>query len=169
MVNRIYVDEGNAAIILQLLVIQHMCMETKINKSARSLTGLNGATSVIVDTIDLDVYFPSVISSQSFMIINEVSLYNGILGKPWIVKINAITSVTRRRRRRKGNLCNRIFSWGNLYKQIGAFIESTSYTQRVLKESVPPIFQSTEAFQTTMVGSMKTRGKTAAMAKSATA
>ncbi|CAL2266814.1 unnamed protein product [Prunus armeniaca] len=53
--------------------------------------------------------------------------------------------------------------------QIGAFIESTSYTQRVLKESVPPIFQSTEAFQTTMVGSMKTRGKTAAMAKSATA
>ncbi|CAL9000512.1 unnamed protein product, partial [Prunus brigantina] len=44
-----------------------------------------------------------------------------------------------------------------------------SYTQRVLKESVPPIFQSTEAFQTTMVGSMKTRGKTAAMAKPATA
>ncbi|CAL8175713.1 unnamed protein product [Prunus armeniaca] len=75
----------------------------------------------------------------------------------------------RRRRRRKGNLSNRIFSWGNLYTQIGAFIESTSYTQRVLKESVPPIFQSTEAFQTTMVGSMKTRGKTAAMAKSATA
>ncbi|CAL9028893.1 unnamed protein product, partial [Prunus brigantina] len=61
------------------------------------------------------------------------------------------------------------FSWGNLYKQIGAFIESTSYTQRVLKESVPPIFQSTEAFQTTMVGSMKTRGKTAAMDKSAMA
>ncbi|CAL2259786.1 unnamed protein product [Prunus armeniaca] len=75
----------------------------------------------------------------------------------------------RRRRRRKGNLSNRIFSWGNLYKQTGAFIESTSYIQRVLKESVPPIFQSTEAFQTTMVGSMKTRGKTAAMAKSATA
>ncbi|CAL8151494.1 unnamed protein product [Prunus armeniaca] len=75
----------------------------------------------------------------------------------------------RRRRRRRGNLSNRIFSWGNLYKQIGAFIESTSYTQRVLKESVPPIFQSTEAFQITMVGSMKTRGKTAAMAKSVTA
>ncbi len=51
----------------------------------------------------------------------------------------------------------------------GAFIESTSYTQRVLKESVPPIFQSTEAFQTTMVGSMNTRGKAAAMARSVTA
>ncbi|BBN69771.1 Protein kinase superfamily protein, partial [Prunus dulcis] len=51
----------------------------------------------------------------------------------------------------------------------GAFIESTSYTQRVLKESVPPIFQSTEAFQTTMVGSKRTRSKTAAMAQSVTA
>ncbi|CAL9017513.1 unnamed protein product, partial [Prunus brigantina] len=51
----------------------------------------------------------------------------------------------------------------------GAFIESTSYTQRMLKESVPPIFQSTEAFQTTMVGSKRTRSKTAAMAQSVTA
>ncbi|CAL8153307.1 unnamed protein product [Prunus armeniaca] len=51
----------------------------------------------------------------------------------------------------------------------GAFIESTSYTQCVLKESVPPIFQSTEAFQTTMVGSKRTRSKTAAMAQFVTA
>ncbi|CAL2271157.1 unnamed protein product [Prunus armeniaca] len=51
----------------------------------------------------------------------------------------------------------------------GAFIESTSYTQHVLKESVPPIFQSTEAFRTTMVGSKGTRSKTAAMAQSMTA
>ncbi|CAL2271138.1 unnamed protein product [Prunus armeniaca] len=74
-----------------------------------------------------------------------------------------------RRRRRKGNISSRIFPWGNLYTQIGAFIKSTSYTQRVLKESVPPIFQSTEAFQKTMVGSKKMRGKAAAMAKSTTA
>ncbi|CAL2270515.1 unnamed protein product [Prunus armeniaca] len=51
----------------------------------------------------------------------------------------------------------------------GAFIESTSYSQHVLKESVPPIFQSIEAFQTTMVGSKHTRSKTAAMTKSTTA
>ncbi|CAL2227733.1 unnamed protein product [Prunus armeniaca] len=36
-------------------------------------------------------------------------------------------------------------------------------------ESVPPIFQSTEAFQTTMVGSKHTRSKTAWMAQSVTA
>ena len=92
MVNRIYVDEGNTAIILQLSVVQHIGMETKINKSARSLTGFNGATTVIVGMIGLDVYSPPVINSQTFMVINEVSPYNGILGRPWIGKINTITS-----------------------------------------------------------------------------
>ncbi|CAL8167606.1 unnamed protein product [Prunus armeniaca] len=53
--------------------------------------------------------------------------------------------------------------------QIGAFTKSTSYTQRVLKESVPPIFQSTEAFQTTMVGSKRARTKTTVTAHSGTA
>ncbi|CAL8168926.1 unnamed protein product [Prunus armeniaca] len=62
------------------------------------------------------------------------------------------------------------YSLVRLFAQtFGAFIESTSYTQRVLKESVPHIFQSTEAFQTTMVGSKRTRSKTAAMAQSVTA
>ncbi|CAL9016058.1 unnamed protein product [Prunus brigantina] len=59
-----------------------MGLETKINKSARSLTGFDGATMVTVGTIDLDVYSPLVIP------------YNGILDRPLISKINAITSAT---------------------------------------------------------------------------
>ncbi|XP_034197952.1 uncharacterized protein LOC117613455 [Prunus dulcis] len=94
MVDRVHADEGSAANILQLAVIQQMGLEAKINKSAKSLTGFNGATAVTVGTIDLDVYSPPVISSQTFMVINEVSPYNGILGRPWIGKINAITSAT---------------------------------------------------------------------------
>ncbi|CAL8996303.1 unnamed protein product, partial [Prunus brigantina] len=92
MVDRIHVDEGSAANILQLADIQQMGLEAKINKSARSLTGFNGATTVTVGTIDLDVYSSPVVSLQTFMVINEVSPYNGILGRPWIGKINAITS-----------------------------------------------------------------------------
>ncbi|CAL8168152.1 unnamed protein product [Prunus armeniaca] len=80
--------------ILQLAVIQQMGLEAKINKSARSLTGFNGATTVTVGTIDLDVYSPPVVCLQTFMVINEVSPYNGILGRPWIGMINAITSAT---------------------------------------------------------------------------
>ncbi|XP_008237192.1 PREDICTED: uncharacterized protein LOC103335935 [Prunus mume] len=94
MVDRIHADEGSAANILQLVVIQQMGLETKIKKSARLLTGFNDATTVTVGTIDLDVYSPLVVSLQTFMVIDEVSPYNHILGRPWIVKINAITSAT---------------------------------------------------------------------------
>ncbi|CAL8167912.1 unnamed protein product [Prunus armeniaca] len=71
-----------------------MGLETKINKSARSLTGFNGATTITIGTIDLDVYTPPVVSLLTFMVIDEVSPYNGILGRLWIDKINAITSAT---------------------------------------------------------------------------
>ncbi|CAL9005077.1 unnamed protein product [Prunus brigantina] len=99
MVDRIHADGGSAANILQLAVIQQMGLERKINKSAKSLTGFNGATTVTMGTIDLDVYSPPVISSQTFMVIDEASPYNGILGKPWISKINTVTSATHQKSR----------------------------------------------------------------------
>ncbi|XP_020421262.1 uncharacterized protein LOC109949601 [Prunus persica] len=92
VIERIHVDEGSAANILQLSVIQQMGLEPKISKLARSLTGFNGATSITIGTIDLDVHSPPVLCSQTFMVINEISPYNGILGRPWISKIEAITS-----------------------------------------------------------------------------
>lgn len=91
VVDRIHVDEGSATNILQLPVVQYMGMENMISKSTKSLTGFNGATSITVGTIDLDVYSPLVISSHNFMIIDETSPYNGILGRSWISKIDAIT------------------------------------------------------------------------------
>ncbi|CAL9004768.1 unnamed protein product [Prunus brigantina] len=92
VIERVHVDEGSAANILQLSVIQQMGFEPKISKLARSLTGFNGATSITVGTIDLDVHSPPMVCSQTFMVIDEVSPYNGILGRPWISKIEAITS-----------------------------------------------------------------------------
>ncbi|CAL9000544.1 unnamed protein product, partial [Prunus brigantina] len=62
--------------------VAEMDLETKINKPARLLIGFNDATTVTVGTIDLDVYSSPVISSQTFMVINEVSPYNDILGRP---------------------------------------------------------------------------------------
>lgn len=88
------VDECNASNVMQLSIVQQMSMLTKINKSTKSLTGFNDATSVTMGIIDLDVYSSLVISLQTFMIINEVFSYNGILGRPWIGKINPITSAT---------------------------------------------------------------------------
>ncbi|CAL8993620.1 unnamed protein product, partial [Prunus brigantina] len=85
----------NDTLVISIQTAQAMMgLETKINKSAKSLTGFNGATTVIVGKIDLDVYSPLVISSQTFMVIDEASPYNGILGRPWISKISAVTSAT---------------------------------------------------------------------------
>ncbi|XP_021809582.1 uncharacterized protein LOC110753084 [Prunus avium] len=92
VIKRVHVEEGSAANILQLSVIQQMGLEPKISKLARSLTGFNGAVSIIVGTIDLDIHSPPVVCSQTFMVIDKVSPYNGILGRPWINKIKAITS-----------------------------------------------------------------------------
>ncbi|XP_021808575.1 uncharacterized protein LOC110752269 [Prunus avium] len=92
VIERVHVDEGSAANILQLSVIQQMGLEPKISKLARSLTSFNGATSITVGTIDLDVHSPSVVCSQTFMVIDEISPYNGILGRSWINKIEPITS-----------------------------------------------------------------------------
>ncbi|XP_021833147.1 uncharacterized protein LOC110772965 [Prunus avium] len=74
-----------------------MGLETKINKSARSLTGFNGATTVTVGTIDLDVYSPPLIISQTFMVNDEVSPYKSILNRPWIGKINDVISTTHKK------------------------------------------------------------------------
>ncbi|XP_020410177.1 uncharacterized protein LOC109946503 [Prunus persica] len=80
VIERVHVDEGCAANILQLSVIQQMGLEPKISKLARSLIGFNEATSVTVETIDLDVQSPPVVYSQTLM------------GRPWISKIVAIIS-----------------------------------------------------------------------------
>ncbi|CAL2257701.1 unnamed protein product [Prunus armeniaca] len=53
-----------------------MGLETKINKSARLLTGFNGATTVTMDTIDLDVYSPPR-QDQAEEVRPEVSLEEG--------------------------------------------------------------------------------------------
>ncbi|XP_020412762.1 uncharacterized protein K02A2.6-like [Prunus persica] len=92
VIERVHVNESSAANILQLSVIQHMGLEPKISKLARSLTDFNGAMSITVGTIDLDIYLPVVVCLQTFMVIDKVSPYNGILGQPWINKIEAITS-----------------------------------------------------------------------------
>ncbi|XP_020420343.1 uncharacterized protein LOC109949346 [Prunus persica] len=97
VIERVHVDEGSAANILQLSVIQQMGLEPKISKLARSLTGFNGATSITVGLVDLDVHSPPVVCSQTFMVIDEISPYNGILGRPWISKIEAITSALHQR------------------------------------------------------------------------
>lgn len=43
-------------------------------------------------TIDFEIYSPPVVCSQNFRVIDEVFPYNDALGRPWIRKIDAITT-----------------------------------------------------------------------------
>lgn len=69
-----------------------MGLESLIIKSARPLTDFNRSTSIVVGIIVLNVYSLPMISAQSFMIIETTSPYNGILGRPWLSKINVVSS-----------------------------------------------------------------------------
>ena len=57
------------------------------------LTGFNGHTSTAIGQITLDVKTSPVVSKQTFTIVSDPSPYNGILGRPWLIKLDAVTSV----------------------------------------------------------------------------
>ncbi|KAM1000327.1 hypothetical protein ACFX2A_007089 [Malus domestica] len=86
------VDNGSAVNLLQLSVIQKMGLESTIIRRAEVLTGFNGHTSTAIDHIILDVKTPLVVSKQMFIIVSDPSPYNGILGRPWLIKLDAVTS-----------------------------------------------------------------------------
>ncbi|CAL2270509.1 unnamed protein product [Prunus armeniaca] len=63
-------------------MVQHIGIKAKINRSAKSLTSFDKVTTITMGTVKLDVYSLLVINTQTFMIIDKVSPYNGILGRP---------------------------------------------------------------------------------------
>ena len=93
IIDRIMVDNGISVNILQLSVIQKMGIESMIKRKEEVVTGFNGLTSTAIGIIRLDVTNPPIVSSQTFMIVSDPSLHNGILGWPWLVKIGVVTSI----------------------------------------------------------------------------
>ncbi|XP_070677713.1 uncharacterized protein [Malus domestica] len=92
IVDRVMVDNGSSINLLQLLIIQKMSLESTIQRKAKVLTGFNELTSTAIGTITLDVTSPPIVTSQTFMIVSDPSLHNGILSRPCLVKIGAVTS-----------------------------------------------------------------------------
>ena len=87
------VDDDSSFNILQLSVIQKMDLESTMRRKTEILTRFNELTSIAISTITLDVTSPPIISSQTFMIVSDLSSYNEILGQPWLVKIEDVTSI----------------------------------------------------------------------------
>ncbi|XP_028964727.1 uncharacterized protein [Malus domestica] len=93
IINRMMVDNGSAVNLLQLSIIQKMSLENIIIRRAEVLTGFNEHTSTAIGHITLDVKTPQVVSKQMFIIVSNPSPYNEILGRPWLIKLDAVTSV----------------------------------------------------------------------------
>ncbi|XP_048438966.1 uncharacterized protein LOC125476679 [Pyrus x bretschneideri] len=90
---RVMVDNGSSVNLLQLSVIQKMGLENTIKRKIEVLIGFNGLTSTTIGTITLDVTSPLIVSSQTFMIVSDPFSHKGILSRPWLVKIGAVTSI----------------------------------------------------------------------------
>ncbi|KAM2057968.1 hypothetical protein ACFX16_030598 [Malus domestica] len=70
-----------------------MGLENTIIRRAKVLTRFNGHTLSVIGHITLDVKTPPVVSKQTFTIVSDPSPYNGILRRPWLIKLDAATSV----------------------------------------------------------------------------
>ena len=93
IIDRMMVDNRSAVNLLQFSVIQKMGLESTITRQAEILTGFNGHTSTVIGQITLDVKTSPVVSKQTFTIVSDPSPYNGILGRPWLIKLDAVTLV----------------------------------------------------------------------------
>ncbi|KAM1212164.1 hypothetical protein ACFX2J_003774 [Malus domestica] len=93
IVDRMMMDNGSAVNLLQLSVIRKMGLESTIICLAEVLTGFYGHTSTTIGHITLDVKTLPVVSKQTFTIVSNSSLYNRIIERPWLIKLDVVTSV----------------------------------------------------------------------------
>ncbi|XP_021728394.1 uncharacterized protein LOC110695473 [Chenopodium quinoa] len=93
MIKRILVDNGSSANIVMLDALKHMNIDEKniINKSTM-LVGFSEETKNTSGEITLATYAKRVNLQVKFLVIDTLSSYNIILGRPWIHEMKAIPS-----------------------------------------------------------------------------
>ncbi|KAM2510576.1 hypothetical protein EV2_035793 [Malus domestica] len=70
-----------------------MGLESTIIRQAEVLTRFNGYTSTTIGYITFDMKTPPVVSKQTFTIVSNPSPYNRIVERPWLINLDAVTSV----------------------------------------------------------------------------
>ncbi|XP_076943802.1 uncharacterized protein LOC143614177 [Bidens hawaiensis] len=81
----ILIDVGSSVNIIQLEALKRMWIpESEIIKRSSVLVGFIGETKNTVGDIKLPVYVVGVNSIQRFCVIDSLSCFNIILGRPWI-------------------------------------------------------------------------------------
>ncbi|XP_023757545.1 uncharacterized protein LOC111906037 [Lactuca sativa] len=88
---RILVDRGYSVNIILLDTLKRMKIsESEIVRRSSVLIELNCETKHTVNEIKLPIYVEGVNSMQCFIVIDTLSSYNVILGRPWIHEMKAV-------------------------------------------------------------------------------
>ncbi|XP_031250237.1 uncharacterized protein LOC116108089 [Pistacia vera] len=93
LVNRVFVDRGSSANILFLKAVKAMGLEeANINRRPTLLVGFNSEQKYTIGEIIIPIYAGGVNKQIVFSVIDCPSLYNVILGHPWIHDMRAVPS-----------------------------------------------------------------------------
>ena len=91
--HRVLVDPCNAVDLLHLPAFQHMKVPLDhLSSAGRVLSGFNGATTLTVGNIVLSVMAGPVTQQVLFSVVEDLGLYNVIVGRAWLHAIKAVPS-----------------------------------------------------------------------------
>nr|CAN82272.1 hypothetical protein VITISV_006243 [Vitis vinifera] len=92
-VRRILVDPGSSADLVQASVVSHMGHNlTGLENPGRILSGFNGSSTTSLGDIILSVQADPVTLNVQFLVVQELSPFNVILGRTWLHYMKAIPS-----------------------------------------------------------------------------
>ncbi|XP_074283143.1 uncharacterized protein LOC141607687 [Silene latifolia] len=92
-VRRILIDGGSSVNLIMLDVLKAMKInENQITKKSSVLVGFRGEIRNTLGEIYLPTYAEGVASYERFGVLDCLSSYNVILGRPWIHNVKAVPS-----------------------------------------------------------------------------
>ena len=89
--NRVIIDPGNAAYLLQLPAFKHMNITLdRLSSNGRILFGFNGVTTVTMGDIALLVKARPMVQQVLFSVVEDLGPYNSIVGRAWLHKMKDV-------------------------------------------------------------------------------
>ena len=92
-VQKVLVDPGSAANLLQLLAFRQMNISfDRLSSTGRILFGFNGTTTLTMGNIAFVVKVGPVVQHVLFSVVEDLIPYNAIVGRAWLHEMKAVPS-----------------------------------------------------------------------------